>query len=99
VRWLFGRGGSAAPQAAALKRQRRGPSLPALRKPVGAPGAVGVAGAGEIASRRGLADGSVRRTLHHTAQRLGVRDRAQAIGWCVAQGLVSAADLQVIFAV
>jgi hypothetical protein len=41
----------------------------------------------------------VRRTLHHTAQRLGVRDRAQAIGWCVAQGLVSAADLRVIFQV
>ena len=53
----------------------------------------------EIASRQGLAHSSVRRYISQTYQRLGVRDRAQAIGWCVAHGLVSAADLRVIFAV
>ena len=39
------------------------------------------------------------RTLSQTYQRLGVRVRAQAIGWCVAHGLVSAAELRVIFQV
>ena len=53
----------------------------------------------EIAKRQGLAPNSVRRYLSHTYQRLGVRDRAQSISWCVAHGLVSAADLRLIFAV
>jgi DNA-binding NarL/FixJ family response regulator len=51
----------------------------------------------EIASRHGLADNSVRRYLSHTYQRIGVRDRAQAIGWCVANGLISPAELQKVF--
>jgi DNA-binding NarL/FixJ family response regulator len=51
----------------------------------------------EIADRHGLAHNSVRRYLSHTYQRIGVRDRAQAIGWCVANGVVSAADLQQIY--
>jgi DNA-binding NarL/FixJ family response regulator len=53
----------------------------------------------EIAKRQGLADNSIRRYLSHTYQRLGVRDRAQSISWCVAHGLVSPADLRLIFAV
>ena len=53
----------------------------------------------EIAKRQGLAPNSVRRYLSNTYQRLGVRDRAQSISWCVAHGLVSAADLRLIFAV
>jgi len=53
----------------------------------------------EIAKRRGLAHNSVRRYLSQSYQRLGVRDRAQAIGWSVAHGLVSAAELRLIFAV
>jgi len=51
----------------------------------------------EIAKRQGLADNSIRRYLSHTYQRLGVRDRAQAISWCFAHGLVSQADMQLIF--
>lgn len=51
----------------------------------------------EIANRQGLADNSIRRYLSHTYQRLGVRDRAQAISWCFAHGLVSQADMQLIF--
>jgi DNA-binding NarL/FixJ family response regulator len=51
----------------------------------------------EIAKRRGLAHNSVRRYLSQSYQRLGVRDRAQAIGWSVAHGLVSAAELRQIF--
>ena len=53
----------------------------------------------EIAKRQGLAHNSVRRYLSQSYQRLGVRDRAQAIGWSVAHGLVSAAELRLIFAV
>ncbi|MFN9638198.1 MAG: LuxR C-terminal-related transcriptional regulator [Synechococcaceae cyanobacterium] len=53
----------------------------------------------EIAKRRGLAHNSVRRYLSQSYQRLGVRDRAQAIGWSVAHGLVSAAELRLIFPV
>jgi DNA-binding NarL/FixJ family response regulator len=53
----------------------------------------------EIAKRQGLAHNSVRRYLSQSYQRLGVRDRAQAIGWSVAHGLVSAAELRLIFQV
>jgi DNA-binding NarL/FixJ family response regulator len=53
----------------------------------------------EIAKRQGLAHNSVRRYLSQSYQRLGVRDRAQAIGWSIAHGLVSAAELRLIFAV
>jgi DNA-binding NarL/FixJ family response regulator len=53
----------------------------------------------EIAKRQGLAPNSVRRYLSHTYQRLGVRDRAQSISWCFAHGLVSPADLRLIFLV
>jgi DNA-binding NarL/FixJ family response regulator len=51
----------------------------------------------EIAARQGLADYSVRRYLSRVYQRLGVRDRAQAIGWCFINGLVNAAELEPIF--
>ena len=51
----------------------------------------------EIAARHGLAHGTVRRYLSHTYQRIGVRDRAQAIGWCVAHGLISPEDLQQVY--
>jgi DNA-binding NarL/FixJ family response regulator len=51
----------------------------------------------EIAERHGLAHNTVRRYLSHTYQRLGVRDRAQAISWCVAHGVVSPAELRRIF--
>ena len=53
----------------------------------------------EIAKRRELAHNSVRRYLSQIYQRLGVRDRAQAIGWSVAHGLVSPAELRRIFPV
>ncbi|MBM5818118.1 MAG: response regulator transcription factor [Cyanobacteria bacterium K_Offshore_surface_m2_239] len=51
----------------------------------------------EIAQRQGLAQGSVRRYLSHTYQRIGVRDRAQAIGWCVANGLIRPEELQQVY--
>jgi DNA-binding NarL/FixJ family response regulator len=51
----------------------------------------------EIADRHGLAHNSVRRYLSQAYQRIGVRDRAQAIGWCVAHGVISARDLQQIY--
>lgn len=51
----------------------------------------------EIADRHGQTRTSVRRHLSHTYQRIGVRDRAQAIGWCVAHGLIEAAELQRIY--
>lgn len=51
----------------------------------------------EIAGRQGLTDQSVRRYLSHVYRRLRVRDRAQAIGWCFAYGLIHAADLRGIF--
>jgi DNA-binding NarL/FixJ family response regulator len=51
----------------------------------------------EIAARHGLAHGTVRRYLSHTYQRIGVRDRAQAIGWCVAHGLISPEELQQVY--
>jgi DNA-binding NarL/FixJ family response regulator len=51
----------------------------------------------EIARRHGLSENSVRRHISHTYQRIGVRDRAQAIGWCVANGVMSAVELQKVF--
>jgi DNA-binding NarL/FixJ family response regulator len=48
----------------------------------------------EIATHRGMTYQSVRRTLSLSYQRLGVRDRAQAIGWCVAHGLIPLEELQ-----
>ena len=51
----------------------------------------------EIAARHGLARGTVRRYLSHIYQRIGVRDRAQAIGWCVAHGLISPVELQQVY--
>jgi DNA-binding NarL/FixJ family response regulator len=51
----------------------------------------------EIAARHGLACGTVRRYLSHTYQRIGVRDCAQAIGWCVAHGLISPEELQQVY--
>lgn len=51
----------------------------------------------EIAGRQGLTAQSVRRYLSHAYQRLRVRDRAQAISWCLAHGVVQAADLRAMF--
>jgi DNA-binding NarL/FixJ family response regulator len=51
----------------------------------------------EIAARHRLARGTVRRYLSHIYQRIGVRDRAQAIGWCVAHGLISPVELQQVY--
>lgn len=51
----------------------------------------------EIAGRQGLTAQSVRRYLSHAYHRLRVRDRAQAISWCFAHGVVQAADLRAMF--
>ena len=51
----------------------------------------------EIAERLQISHHSVRRHLSQAYQRIGVRDRAQAIGWCIAHGLVTATDLQRIY--
>ena len=51
----------------------------------------------EIAVRRGLAANSVRHYLSQTYQRIGVRDRAQAIGWSVVNGVMAVEELQTIY--
>ncbi|MFM7266290.1 MAG: LuxR C-terminal-related transcriptional regulator, partial [Cyanobium sp.] len=51
----------------------------------------------EIAARRGLAANSVRHYLSQTYQRIGVRDRAQAIGWSVVNGVMAVEELQAIY--
>ena len=53
----------------------------------------------EIATRLGLACSSVRRYLSQTYQRIGVRDRTQAVGWCVANGLIRPEELQRVYLV
>ena len=51
----------------------------------------------EIAARQGLAANSVRHYLSQTYQRIGVRDRAQAIGWSVVNGVMAVEELQTIY--
>jgi DNA-binding NarL/FixJ family response regulator len=51
----------------------------------------------EIAIRLGLSVHSVRRCLSQTYQRIGVRDRAQAIGWCLSNGVMELSELQAVY--
>ena len=51
----------------------------------------------EIATRLGLSVHSVRRCLSQTYQRIGVRDRAQAIGWCLSNGVMELSELQAVY--
>lgn len=51
----------------------------------------------EIAARLGLSVHSVRRCLSQTYQRIGVRDRAQAIGWSVVNGVMEVEELQAMY--
>ncbi len=51
----------------------------------------------EIVDRHGLSPNSVRRHLSQIYRHLHLRDRAQAIGWCVAHGVISPLDLQQIY--
>ena len=50
--------------------------------------------AGEISLRLGIRCDTVRRALSHLYRRIGVRDRAQAVGWCLSHGLISRQELQ-----
>jgi len=47
----------------------------------------------EIARDYGIRCDSVRRYLSQAYQRIGVRDRAQAVGWCLSHGLVTRQEL------
>jgi len=51
----------------------------------------------EISDQVGISQYAVRRCLSQAYQRIGVRDRAQAIGWSVAHGVISARDLRRIY--
>lgn len=48
----------------------------------------------EIARDYGIRCDSVRRYLSQAYQRIGVRDRAQAVGWCLCHGLISRRELE-----
>ena len=48
----------------------------------------------EISRRLGIRCDTVRRTLSRLYRRIGVRDRAQAVGWCLCHGLISRQDLR-----
>jgi DNA-binding NarL/FixJ family response regulator len=48
----------------------------------------------EISERLGIRSDTVRRTLSRLYRRIGVRDRAQAVGWCFCHGLISRQDLK-----
>ena len=47
----------------------------------------------EIASRLAIRADTVRRYLSQAYQRIGVRDRAQAVGWCLSHGLITRQEL------
>ncbi len=47
----------------------------------------------EISERLGIRCDSVRHSLSRIYRRIGVRDRAQAVGWCLCHGLISRHDL------
>lgn len=44
--------------------------------------------------RQGIRSDTVCRTLSRLYRRIGVRDRAQAVGWCFCHGLISRQDLK-----
>lgn len=48
----------------------------------------------EISQRLGIRCDTVRRTLSRAYRRIGVRDRAQAVGWCLCHGLISRQELE-----
>jgi DNA-binding NarL/FixJ family response regulator len=48
----------------------------------------------EISQRLGIRCDTVRRTLSRVYKRIGVRDRAQAVGWCLCHGLISSQELR-----
>jgi len=52
----------------------------------------------EIAAREGLRDDTVRRCLSEAYQKIGVRDRSQAVGWCLCHGLVRLQELEQVYA-
>ena len=47
----------------------------------------------EISRQLGIRCDTVRRTLSRVYKRIGVRDRAQAVGWCLCHGLISRQEL------
>lgn len=51
----------------------------------------------EIGQRLDLRPDTVRRYLSDAYQKIGVRDRTQAVLWCMSQGLVTQRDLQQLF--
>ncbi len=48
----------------------------------------------EISRHLSIRCDSVRHTLIRVYKRIGVRDRAQAVGWCLCHGLISRHDLR-----
>ncbi|MFM7547771.1 MAG: LuxR C-terminal-related transcriptional regulator [Cyanobacteriota bacterium] len=50
--------------------------------------------ASEISHHLGIRCDTVRRALSQLYRRIGVRDRAQAVGWCLCHGLISRQELQ-----
>ena len=53
--------------------------------------------ASEIATKAGIRADTVRRYLSQAYQRFGVRDRAQAVGWCLSHGLVTRQELDRLY--
>ena len=53
--------------------------------------------ANEIARHYGIRSDSVRRYLSQAYQRIGVRDRAQAVGWCLSHGIVTRQELDRLY--
>jgi DNA-binding NarL/FixJ family response regulator len=51
----------------------------------------------EIASRLGIRSDTTRRYLSRIYQKIGVRDRAQAVGWCISHGLVTRQELERVY--
>ena len=53
--------------------------------------------ASEIARYHGIRSVSVRRYLSQAYKRIGVRDRAQAVGWCLSHGIVTRQELDRLY--
>jgi DNA-binding NarL/FixJ family response regulator len=53
--------------------------------------------ASEIAAYYDIRSDSVRRCLSQAYQRIGVRDRAQAVGWCLSHGIVTRQELDRLY--
>lgn len=53
--------------------------------------------ASEIADYYDIRSDSVRRCLSQAYQRIGVRDRAQAVGWCLSHGIVTRQELDRLY--